>query len=843
MDKLTSQTCFHHLVSSCGKLISFNSKQVSSVKDSERGELLFSRLSFQREDISFLNEANGVAVITRTKTAHVDIVKCKCVLHVQKRLVVPCILVVKNSRKADSFQYSLFTLSASNQLEPCLKYKLPYEIKGKVSILHGPTVVWGHDDRVWYTSLQAEEVKQIPIQLSNTVVGELPLYNGSFVVGLQSIPEPDQTSTCQTCGYFVQHGQAFDGSMVLPHPYVSITCCILILSAEKADDALNISAVFATSKQQLLCVENGIITDVCQLPFSHPENIQLVNTGRNSSFYVISFNEGHVCAIWKETFTIASEWSGVSTVLVDDFLCFGTDQIILIFNETNETCQPFGHFLITDLCGVSYSNDSTNQPLKQSSVQPENYFYTIQALESRLQSGLSILQELQREGRAKERVVLQSLQALTATENKPFLTQMEQESLVALWDCSDESKDDEVLDDKMQDMLTMSSKPQVDKLWHRITGDRMVVGVSLTTDTTQPVASVSLFILTEMGRSSTPAVVKTRSQVFWLPTLNPSASASASSYACSFTEPSAKRSRQHRDTGTGHDLNTRRLAVTTVAELTPLLNCGRVKCRVMLHYVQRQDATALLSNSTPEVLHCGQVELNIHSDLQTQLLLRPELKTDEAREDLLSLMAVLDHWIFHIDSPDCSLGDIAGWIQKRVGCKKIEVSPQYVLINFAGPSAPVLLCWHQITPFQGELSVHSSEFQMLQFLNSLLAHLPVSCTVEPVKATRGQREAQIFSLALEKETVSLRDCVSSLLCKEKDDDSRRISSYITPDLSSVDGLQRCRDDWQRDIERSKRNLSPLVDMQRYRASTEGLFKVQLDGDLAALLETQKTLFS
>lgn len=80
---------------------------------------------------------------------------------------------------------------------------------------------------------------------------------------------------------------------------------------------------------------------------------------------------------------------------------------------------------------------------------------------------------------------------------------------------------------------------------------------------------------------------------------------------------------------------------------------------------------------------------------------------DEVKEDLLSLMVVLDHWVFHVDCPDHSLGDIDGWIQKRVGCKRIEVSPQYLLLDSSGPSALMLLRWHQITPFQGELSVHS----------------------------------------------------------------------------------------------------------------------------------------
>lgn len=56
-----------------------------------------------------------------------------------------------------------------------------------------------------------------------------------------------------------------------------------------------------------------------------------------------------------------------------------------------------------------------------------------------------------------------------------------QEGLITLWDFDDESKED-APDDKTQVMPAVSSKPQVDKLWRRITEDQMVVGVILTTD-------------------------------------------------------------------------------------------------------------------------------------------------------------------------------------------------------------------------------------------------------------------------------------------------------------------------------------------------------------------------
>lgn len=55
-----------------------------------------------------------------------------------------------------------------------------------------------------------------------------------------------------------------------------------------------------------------------------------------------------------------------------------------------------------------------------------------------------------------------------------------QEGLVALWDDADESKED-TSDDKTQDMPAASSKPLIDKLWHRVADNRMVIGVILTT--------------------------------------------------------------------------------------------------------------------------------------------------------------------------------------------------------------------------------------------------------------------------------------------------------------------------------------------------------------------------
>lgn len=138
-----------------------------------------------------------------------------------------------------------------------------------------------------------------------------------------------------------------------------------------------------------------------------------------------------------------------------------------------------------------------------------------------------------------------------------------------------------------------------------------------------------------------------------------------------------------------------------------------------------------------------------------------------------------------------------------------------------------------------------SHLQMIQFLNSLLTYLPVSCSIHPVKSTRQQGAAQIFSLALEKEVASLRECVS-LLFGEKEEEEEKRRNYghdEMPESGSVEGLQRCREAWQRDVEKGKMMFSPAVDVGSYRGLTKSISEVQLSGDLAALLEIQRTLLS
>lgn len=140
------------------------------------------------------------------------------------------------------------------------------------------------------------------------------------------------------------------------------------------------------------------------------------------------------------------------------------------------------------------------------------------------------------------------------------------------------------------------------------------------------------------------------------------------------------------------------------------------------------------------------------------------------------------------------------------------------------------------------LGLFCSQLKMLQFLDSFLNFLPVSCSIRPVKNTQGQTAAQTFSLVLEKEVTSLRDSLTSLLCDEGKED-KTSPEHKAPEPGSAVELQGWRELWQLDVEESRKRLHPLVDVVRYRSLMQRVNDVQQNVDLVALLDTQRTLLN
>ncbi|XP_012680562.2 Fanconi anemia group B protein [Clupea harengus] len=833
------------LITLNGDILSFQCRYSHQDGDSrKKSDLRCRRLAFTKETNSFSSQNGDMLPIYEDISADVDVVCCSTALDVRKKIVVPCILLKQWKRKTSCYKYKLITLTSPTKAELHVKFDSLYELRDGVTIFQGPTVVWRHENTVHYASAHTSEVRSIPLQMSVVFLGELcskVIVLGSQIHSKEEVNHQIRVNEGnKMVGYSVEDGKVFNGTCIIPNAYSSVVQCACVISAEEVKGNMKVTMVAATSKQQLVCFEDGFLTEVCQLPFEEPECIKMANIGNSGLIFAVSFNHGNVCAVWRDTFQVAACWSGVSSVLVDDFVGCGTDQILLVLHDQNPS-ESITNFIMTDLCGIMYSHGHGEiiEKSETSEAAQGNYLCTIQALESRLQSGLTLLQDLQRDGDVKDRVLLQSTDALAdmMAGREHIVSKTEEEGLVSLWEDADEGEEG-VQEEKLQ---TEQEPLLVEKLWQRVIEDRLVVGVLLTKEAAILLESATISIEMDTAHGLVPTVIQTQSRAHWLPTTHPP----------SPPEPLAKRKRPIQAGGSSckGGGGMQRLALTAVCELTPLLTCGHVKCPVMLHYVLKEVSPAPGRPPGPKALQCGWVTLSLPDVAQGvdhPRLLRGSTRDsrDDSREDLLCLLAFLDTWSFQIYSPDHTVYDVGQWLQEALGCETVERSPQYLLLNPAGASAALVFHWQQKSPFLGELVVYCrGRLALLKFLHSLCGFLPASYHIQPLRKGGSEHQAQDVARSLEGELLALREGLSSLLSDAADgqeDWRRRRSSEEAggggaPGLAAGDELQRRREEWKRVVEGRRRGVGPLVVVDRYQSLVQRVLQVQLQVDVDVLL--------
>ncbi|KPP78326.1 hypothetical protein Z043_102173 [Scleropages formosus] len=478
-----------------GDILSFQLTYGSPRENQTRGgsELTYRRMSFERDSRLFSVRSEGAALITKSSSSDVNLVCCAPALDVKSGQMVPCILLRKRHRKSTGFKYVFFILCSSDSLEPHLEFKLPYKITDNVTFLQGPTVLWSHEGTIFYTSLEVCEVRKLPIELSSIIfIGELPADCRKIIIlGSQKSTKEALSGHLevmwphQSLGYLLEDEKLFDGEWILPHAYSSVAKCIFFISAKAVNSGFKSTVVAATSKKQLVWFESGIPKDVCQLPFEEPESIQMADTGRDGCLFIVSFKQGRFCSVWRNSFQVARCWEDVSSVFVDDFVGCGTDQLLLLSEEPRPPQCKLTNFTITDLGDTTYTSRlEESETLNAAETAQENFLLTVQALESRLQSGVTLIHDLQRELEVKDRVLHQSVQALVdaVSGREHHLSRTYQEGMVSLWDEEEEEEEEEREERSSKEMfLTPVTLPAlVEKIWQRVFEDQFVVGVVLT---------------------------------------------------------------------------------------------------------------------------------------------------------------------------------------------------------------------------------------------------------------------------------------------------------------------------------------------------------------------------
>ncbi|XP_043086495.1 Fanconi anemia group B protein [Puntigrus tetrazona] len=787
-----------------GQVLVFQSESfVSKARDHRRGsQVSFHSLSFDRDSQSFSVRDRASSPIHKDSSA-ADVVHCCSALDVQQRQKVPCVLLRLCKKRTSAFKYALYSVGASSEAKLHAEFALPYEMRDNISISLGPTVIWSHESSVFYASSQTGGVKEVPMTVN--FIGELPLRQRKLVLrGAQS--DPGDERTARNVLYFVEDGRSVSSACLVPDAYSPVIRCMTVLWAEEVDGGLRSAVLAATSTKQLVGLENGLPRDVCALPYERPLSVRAMRTLRNDCLAVVTFADGNVCAVRKDTFQVAGSWTGVRLLLVDDFVGCGTDQMLLVFESSS--AETLGSFLLTDLCAVTYSRGRSDglEPDSSDAAQ-ENHLLTAQALESRLQSGLSVLEDLQRDVEVKDRLLQQALVALTdlVSGRERVFSSPQQEGLVSLWD-DDDDDDGGAGDEEDDGMQTDCAEAplKVQRIWQRVIGQSLIVGVGLTSTDNTSVMNISASIVLDSHQSGVTPVLNTKTVVLPYPdALGPSP------VKIRRTDSSAVSDRSD-------------LALVAVTDVAPLLTSGCVKCPIMLHYSSKRSPGSPAGDCARVSQHCGRISLDLNDistgKLHPRLLQEHRLNTDEAREDLLSLQALLDVRCFRVECLDHTLVDVQGWLRESLRFERLEIDPCFT----ADPSGVRLFRWEKKSPFQGVLSVYCrDELSLLHFLHSLCDFLPVSHDLQPLAMPRICSGALARTLQTEIQTVT-QEASSALRSDE---------GAIREEAES----QTLREVWLKERGRCNQRLRPLLEETRYSRLIERMIDTQLDADEAALM--------
>uniref|UniRef100_A0A8C8AN88 FA complementation group B n=1 Tax=Otus sunia TaxID=257818 RepID=A0A8C8AN88_9STRI len=583
-------------------------------------DLCVRRMAFNRDTKLFVQKSSGVFSM-RASPLKMEIICCSCTTDSRTGIILPCILMKKKKRNS-VVKYLLLLLHSSNQFEQSFDFKLDYEVKEDIRLFAGPSVLWRHANKLFYISSNTCTVLSAPVHLSSVVwTGEIE-DEGTVVLGTRTacLPESeDEDSTSDRAiwgseffGYAIESQKMLTGTCFMPHAYSRVVSSVYICKNEILKKQLRISLVAVTHKNQLIWFQDGLPKGVCELPYDKPCSVKTAVTSSNELLFIVSFASGNICVVQRrDSLQVASKWQEVKSLLVDDFIGSGSEQLLLLFKD-DSNADVLSTFKITDLGVVNYASGiNYKHVVPAAEGLQENGLLTVRALETRLQAGCTSVQELQQHLRLKKRVILESCRALIdlVEERTHILPTAKEEGLVSLWDDVENPPHSH---SKETSLASKVPEHFIENLWQRVVGDSLVVGVKLTESFYLSLSDVSLSLVMDQNFSSISPIIECRNKII---KLNKAFSALAVS-SCQ-TEPPPKKMKL--DLHSKNDLKKEfpkrcsrvqldeTKTVTAVTNLSPLLAFHRVRCIVLLHAKKQKR----LHESKKITVLCGKILLSL----------------------------------------------------------------------------------------------------------------------------------------------------------------------------------------------------------------------------------------
>ncbi|XP_015742169.1 Fanconi anemia group B protein isoform X1 [Coturnix japonica] len=846
-----------HVLAYNGELLIF---QLSKAKRKEGAadktvKLCIRRMAYDRDTQLFVQKSSG-AFNVPAKHSETEIVCCDCTTHSKTGIVLPCVLM-KVKRRNSVVEHLLLLLHSSNWFEQCCCFKLDYELKEDIRLFAGPSVLWRHANKLFYISSDTCTVLSAPVQLSSIVwAGEIE-GEGTVVLGIRAacLPESEDGDEFATSdraiwgseffGYAIERQKMLTDTCFMPHAYSRVVSSVCVFKNERLKKQLRVSAVAITHKNQLIWFQDCVPKGVCELPYEKPCLIKTAVTSGNDLLFIVSFSSGNICVVRRENLQVVSKWETVKSVLVDDFIGSGTEQLLLLFNDDSNT-DVLNTFKITDFGKINYeSGIHYKDDVPAAEGLQENGLFTIQALETRLQAGLTSVRELQQHLGLKKRVILGSCKALVdlVEGRSHILPSAKKEGLVSLWDDAEKpysvSKEPS-LTPKLQDHF-------VEKLWQRVVGDSLVVGVKLTKSFCLSVGDISLSLVMDQDFSLISPIIECRNKIIKVNEV----SSALFAFSCQIEPPQKKMKLDlHSKKDLKEEFHNRcsrtqldkTNTVTAVTSLSPLLAFHRVCCAVLLHAKKQRHRNGDLLKSKRITFLCGKILLSLE-DISNRKYSVNMLKDNSycaaSMEDIVAILAVSIRFTFQIVSSDCTLTRVNSWLLGEMDCLPFKECHDMVFSHKAGNIYGTVFSWTLKSPFEGVLTLFCRSLTVLfQCLHSLIRVLPPSCDVKLLKSGSKSALTEQLVLALEKEMFTSRSFLSSKEGKAENNMTRwnvpgkKISDPPMASLLDTEaGVQQFRERLQNEKEQFVLSMNETMDGTLYKEVALKVAEAQLSSDM------------
>ncbi|KAM9020615.1 Fanconi anemia group B protein isoform 1-T1 [Ara ararauna] len=828
-----------------------NTKHVEGAAD-KTTNLCVRRMAFNRDTKLFVQKSSGEFSM-RASHLKIEIICCSCTTDSRTGIILPCILIKKKKRN-NVTKYLLLLLHSSNQFEQSFHFKLNYELKEDIKLFTGPSVLWRHANKLFYISSDTCTVLSAPVQLSSVVwTGEME-DKGTVVLGIRTACLPDnedqdEFSTSDRAiwgseffGYAIETQKMLTGTCFMPHAYSRVVSSVYVCKNEILKKQLRISLVAITHKNQLIWFQDGLPKGVCELPYEKPCSVKPAVTSSNDVLFVVSFASGNVCVVQRrDSLQVASKWQKVKSVLVDDFIGSGSEQLLLFFKDDSNT-DVLSTFKITDLgevdyvSGINYKHDAPATEGLQ-----ENGLLTVQALETRLQAGYTSVRELQQHLRLKKKVIFESCRALIdlVEERTHILPTAEEEGLVSLWHGVENPPH------SLSKETSLASKvPEhfTEKLWQRVVGDSLIVGVKLTESSYLSLSDVSLSLLVDQNFSSISPIIKCQNKFI---KLNKAFSALAVS-SCQIEPPPKK---MKLDLHGKYDMKkefpqlNEAKSVIAVTSLSPLLAFHRVCCIVLLHAKKQKCRTDSLQESKKITVLCGKISLSLEdvsNGKYSVKMLKDNNYCTGSLEDILAVLAGSVRFSFQIVSSDCTLTPVNSWLLGEMECTPFKECHDNIFCHKAGIVYGTVFKWTLKNPFEGLLMLFCRNLTVLfQCLYSLIRVLPPGCDVKLLKCGSKGILTEQLALALEKEMLTSRNSFFSKESKAGNsltwgnEPGKTTTDVPMALLDSAEGVQQFRKMLQNEGEESMLSMNQTMNGALYQEISLKIASAQRSSDMIA----------